>query len=250
MPVEDLPETGIMSQPNPTTSRQGFTLVELLVVTAIIIVLALFSFVGLRKLMLTAHKTESLNNIRALSSLSIASATDNNGNFPEIHSPANSTAPYWFSREFREEHELTRAQCYSSANRCWKRTGMDICNPRDLWDWADGVSSVWGYVCLVNDNGWADSGDFVQPDNWASIRQQVSVGRNVRWVPEKIGQDVAYPILWMDLTRIWNGGIVGNFMKDDTKPLGTHVGYLDGHIEWVRGDDMKERFRGSATLLW
>jgi len=239
-----------MSQPNPTTSRQGFTLVELLVVTAIIIVLALFSFVGLRKLMLTAHKTESLNNIRALSSLSIASATDNNGNFPEIHSPANSTAPYWFSREFREEHELTRAQCYSSANRCWKRTGMDICNPRDLWDWADGVSSVWGYVCLVNDNGWADSGDFVQPDNWASIRQQVSVGRNVRWVPEKIGQDVAYPILWMDLTRIWNGGIVGNFMKDDTKPLGTHVGYLDGHIEWVRGDDMKERFRGSATLLW
>jgi hypothetical protein len=39
-------------------------------------------------------------------------------------------------------------------------------------------------------------------------------------------------------------------MKDDTKPLGTHVGYLDGHIEWVRGDDMKERFRGSATLLW
>ena len=127
---------------------------------------------------------------------------------------------------------------------------MDVCNPRDLWNWPDGVSSVWGYIYLVNDNGWADSGDFLQPDNWASIRQRVTDGRKVRWVPERMGQEVAYPILWMDLTRIWDGGVVGNFMANEKEPLGTHVGYQDGHIEWVRGKDMKERFRGSATLLW
>lgn len=232
---------------------KGFTLTELLVVMAIIVVLAALVFLAIGKATLAAHKAESLNNIRALSAATMTWASDHNGQFTGIHSTQNRN-PYWFSVKFRDEIQLSRRQCYSSANRCWKNSGWDICQGRDLWDWPGGTSSVWGYICLVNDNGWADSGNFMEPDNWESIKDRVTEGdrrnQTIRWVPDRMGEEVAYPIMWMDLAREYNGGVVANFMKDDTKPRGTHVGYMDGHVEWVRGEDMKPRFKGSATLFW
>ena len=73
------------------------------------------------------------------------------------------------------------------------------------------------------------------------------------WYPPFEGamiDEAAYPILWMDLCRIFQGQIVGNFMGSDNKPIGVHIGYLDGSIEWKPGKDMKVRYRGSANLLW
>ena len=94
-----------------------------------------------------------------------------------------------------------------------------------------------------------------RPDNWDSIKDKVSssTGRGettIRWVAKRASEKVVYPILWMDLCRKYNGQVVGNFMESDNEPLGTHVGYIDGRIEWKAGKDMKIRYKGSAHLLW
>ncbi|MFZ9935461.1 MAG: type II secretion system protein [Luteolibacter sp.] len=247
-----------ISARNRSYSRpQGFTLVELLVTISIIVVLATLAFLGFGRLKLMANKATSVNNIRNLSAATMASAGDNNGRFLGIHSDAN--LPYRFTRSFRDKYGITKKNAYSDYNNCWKPDGWDHCQNRDLWDFNAG-DTVFGYACMVDDSpnaeasGWVD-GTFEYPDNWERIKDQVSstTGRGpatIRWVAKRTTDEVAYPILWIDLCRVYQGQIVGNFMSSDNEPIGVHIGYLDGHIEWKTGKDMKVRYRGGANLLW
>ncbi len=240
-------------------SSGGFTLIELLVVVAIILVLAAVVFIGMGKATKTAHRAESIGNIKELSAIVIAGASDNNGLFPEMHYDG---IPFKFRWQWREDANITREMAYASGNRCWTQEGVDVCSKpkKNLWDWGgrEGEASVFGYACLVNDNGWADEGEFSRPDNWSAVEPRVTTENDngdveVRWVPERLGQEVAYPILWTDLSATWANERLGNFMhgRRDQEMEGTHVGYLQGHVEWVRGRDLKARYRGSGvTLFW
>lgn len=242
------------------SSRQpsGLTLVELLIVVAIIAVLTTLGFLGYGRFKLMANKAVSINNIRSLSTVTLVLAGDNNGRFLGIHSSFNT--PYRFNRGFRDEYGITKENAYSNYNNCWKTDGWDHCQNRDLWDFNSG-DSVFGYSCMVDDSptaeasGWVGMGTFEYPDNWERIRDQVSTttGRGettIRWVAKRPSDEVAYPILWMDLCRIYQGQIVGNFMGSDDEPLGLHIGYMDGRVEWKAGKDIKVRFRGNVDLLW
>lgn len=235
----------------------GFTLVELLVTIGIIVVLASLAFMGFGRIKLAANKAASVNNIRQLSAATMLSASDNSGQFLGIHSSAN--LPYRFNRSFRDQYGITKGNAYSNNNNCWKADGWDHCQNRDLWDFAAG-DTVFGYACMVDDSpsvnasGWV-KGAFEVPDNWERIKDQVSSITDqgvtkIRWVAKRATDEVAYPILWMDLCRIYQGQIVGNFMGSDNKPLGVHIGYIDGHVEWKSGKDMKVRYRSGANLLW
>jgi len=245
----------MQTRSDPSRAR-GFTMVELMVAIVIVVVLAAIAMIGYGRIRLSGNKAASINNIRNLSAAALAVAADHNGRFVDIHS--NQAVPYRFSRTFRDDYNISRDNAYSNANDCWKTDGYDHCQDRDLWDFSGG-DTVFGYACMINDqvgantSGWA-TGDFEEPDNWERIKDKVSFkeGRTtkVRWVPRRLGVEVAYPLLFMDLCRIYNGQIVGNFMKNDEEPLGVHVGYLDGHIEWVDGDKMKVRYRGGADVLW
>ncbi|MGB6222117.1 type II secretion system protein [Haloferula sp.] len=236
--------------------RRGFTLVELMVVIVIIIVLAALAFVGYGRVKLAGHKAASINNIRNLSTAALAVASDNHGRFVDIH--ANRGYPYLISRKFRDDYGISKGNAYSAANDCWKPDGLDHCQDRDMWDWQDHVS-VFGYTCLINDRSennanysWIN-GSFEEPDNWDRIEKRVTyqVGNKtaVRWVPERLGQEAAYPVLFADLCRILNGKVVGNFIRDN-QPLGVHVGYIDGHVEWVDGKSVKQRYNGPAKVFW
>ena len=119
---------------------------------------------------------------------------------------------------------------------------------------------MFGYACMVDDSpnveasGWV-VGSFEYPDDWERIKDRVSTsnGRGpatIRWVAKRTTDEVAYPILWMDLCRVYQGQVVGNFMSSDNEPIGAHIGYMDCHIEWKTGKDMKVRYRGGANLLW
>jgi len=238
------------------TAAAGFTLIELLVVIAIVVALAALVFMGVGRATRSAYKTESMNNIKQLSTIAVAGAADNQGLFPEMHF---GNKPFWFNYEWREDANVTRAMAYSSANKCWTKDGIDVCsNPRrDLWEWVKDESSIFGYSCLVNDNGWADEGDFVTPDNWEQIMHRVTVDEGtddeeIRWFLERTTQEVAYPILWMDISASWSNQRIGNFMKSGkgNRPEGVHVGYLDGSIKWINGPDMKARYRGPGLVLY
>lgn len=236
-------------------SQQGFTLVEVLVVVAIILTLGALVFLGVGKATAAARKTESINNIKQLSAISVADAGDNGGVFPEIHF---GNLPFWFNQEWRDAAGITRDMAYCSANECWTKEGRDICSKPvvDLWDWHNSEeSSIFSYACLTYNPVWAEQGTFAVPDNWERIQDDVvdliDQQPVVRWVPERLSQEnVAYPILWIDLSTNWNARTIGNFMKGE-KFDGTHVGYLDGHVEWVNGPAMKQRFSTPGmSLFW
>lgn len=235
---------------------RGFTLVELMVTIVIVVVLVALVFFGVGRLKLGANKAASINNIRQLSIATMSAAEDNNGRFIGIHSNAN--LPYRFTRAFRDDYGISKKNAYSNANRCWRQDGWDHCLNRDLWDFNAG-DTVFGYACMVDDStspetsGWV-KGTFEYPDNWERIKHRVTSaeGRTttIRWVPKRTSEEVAYPILWMDLCRVFGGKVVGNFMASEDEPLGVHIGYLDGSIQWKPGGEMKVRYRGGANLLW
>ena len=235
---------------NPLSCKRGFTLIEVLVVIAILVTLGTLVFMGVGKAMEAAHRAQSISNIKQLSSITVADAGDNNGVFPEIHF---GNVPFWFSQEWREKSGITRNMAYSASNKCWTRGGMDTCSSpqRDLWDYGQGEeSSIFSYACLIQNPIWTATGVFVEPDNWDRIKDEVvDEDEVVRWTPSRLGQTVAYPILWIDVTARWNEQMIGNYLNGD-EPGGTHLGFLDGHVEWVRGNDMVERFSSPGLALF
>ncbi|MCS5539045.1 MAG: prepilin-type N-terminal cleavage/methylation domain-containing protein, partial [Roseibacillus sp.] len=107
-------------------SRSGFTLIEVLVVVAIVLVLAAMTFVGVGKITAAAHKAGSISDIKQLSAISLAGAGDNNGIFPRVHFVTeNGGAPFWFSWEWREDNKITKDLAYSPSNECWTADGKD-----------------------------------------------------------------------------------------------------------------------------
>lgn len=234
------------------TKRRGFTLVEVLIVVAIILTLGSLVVFGVGKARVAAQKAESINDIKGLSSRTLMDAGDNNGSFSESKTHFGNL-PFWISFEWRDKHDVSRDIAYSSANKCWTKEGKDVCqNNRDLWKYnGEETSSLFSYACLIDNLIWTEGGSFVPPEEWERIKDDIynEDEDDYRWTPARMSQDVAYPILWIDLAMVWNSKKQGNFMKKDGDPEGVHIGYLDGHVEWVR--KVKPRFsRPNLTLYW
>ena len=51
---------------------------------------------------------------------------------------------------------------------------------------------------------------------------------------------------------VWNNRRIGNFHKQSEKEFqGVHVGFMDGHVEWRKGTEVRERFvKPGLTLYW
>ncbi|MEC9054605.1 MAG: type II secretion system protein [Verrucomicrobiota bacterium] len=239
--------------------RSGFTLIEVLVVAAIIITLGALTFMAVGKITNMAHRAGSVEDIKQLSAISLAGAGDNNGVFPKAHFVTeNGGAPFWFSWEWREDNKRTKDLAYSPSNECWTADGKDRCEEnRDLWNFGgeeEGSSSLFSYACVIDDPVWTKDGEFVQPEQeeWQRIRDDVynEDDDTYRWTPKRTGgQEVAYPILWVDLAVVWNDRRIGNYQEGEE--FNVHVGFMDGHVEWRQGTQVRERFsRPGLTLHW
>ena len=239
--------------------RSGFTLIEVLVVAAIIITLGALSFMAVGKITNAAHKAGSVSDIKQLSAISLAGAGDNNGIFPRAHFVTeNGGVPFWFSWEWREDNKITRDLAYNPSNECWTTDGKDRCeNNRDLWNFGgegEGSSSLFSYACVIDDPVWTENGEFAQPEpeEWQRVRDDVynEDDDTYRWTPRRTGQKVTYPILWVDLAVIWNNQRIGNYQENE-KFKGAHLGFMDGHVEWHQGTQVRQRFsRPGLTLYW
>ena len=106
---------------NTPSCRRGFTLVEVLVVVAIIMTLAAASFVAVGKMTMAAHKAGSVSDIKQLSVISTTGAADNNNIFPQAHFVTeNGGLPFWFSWEWNQRwHRLQGWKC--STARLWRQ---------------------------------------------------------------------------------------------------------------------------------
>ena len=237
--------------------RRGFTLIEVLVVVAIILTLGVLVLAGVGRITMAAHKAGSVSDLRQLSAISIAEAGENNGIFPKAHF---GNAPFWLTWEFRDRNGITKDLAYGKSNECWTSEGEDRCeNNVDIWNYGgaeEGSSTLFSYAYLIDDPLWTEGGEFLPPDaaDWERIREDVynEEDDTYRWTPRRTGEKVVYDILWVDLAMIWNNRRIGNFHKQKEKEFqGVHVGYQDGHVEWHKGPEVRERFvKPGLTLYW
>ena len=112
--------------------------------------------------------------------------TDADGNLPNLHV---TDAPYWFDQDIRRTMEneglVSRGIAYCPSNPTW--------NTDDWWNWGNGSAySVWGYVYLANDNGWADRSNFRLKPRRGSVQ------------PTTAANDLDEPLykqVWVDISR-------------------------------------------------
>ncbi len=62
---------------------------------------------------------------------------------------------------------------------------------------------------------------------------------------------VWYPYLWADVCREFGGSFLANFMDNNGEVVGMNIVHMDGHCEWKKGPDIKERYsNGSLKFYW
>jgi prepilin-type N-terminal cleavage/methylation domain-containing protein/prepilin-type processing-associated H-X9-DG protein len=231
--------------------KNGFTLVELIVVITIIIVLAGITFSVTRNARTSSSKVADMQKLRSLSTAAMAAGADNAGRLPSLHS--GSYAPYWLlSRTVLESYGITRESCYAPTR--------DITGgaPDYKWWYMDASGTPTHYVYFANDgstpsNGWSSKGNVVPPDRKdyrGAIPYDDIIKDKTKAFARSLTDDAWYPILWAGLCRDFGGTRLGAITRND-EVLGMNVLYLDGHGEWVPMEKMKVRYTsGGLGLLW
>ena len=233
------------------TRKNGFTLVELLVVIVIIIALAAVAITATRTVRTSANKVADMQKLRSLSGAAMAAGADNAGRLPTLHS--GSYAPYWLlARTTLESYGITKETCYAPTRNI---TGGW---PDYKWWYMDSSGTPIHYVYFANDgntssNGWCSQGNVVAPDK-KDYRGAIAYGDiikdKIKAFPRAITDDAWYPVLWAGLCRDYGGTRVGA-INQNGKVLGMNVIYLDSHAEWLPANRMKVRYTsGSLGLLW
>ncbi len=231
--------------------KNGFTLVELLVVITIIIVLAGVGFTASRSLRLSASKVADMQNLRSLSTAATAAGADNAGRLPSLHS--GSYAPYWLlPRTTLESYGITREACYAPTRNI---TGG---SPNYTWWNMSDSGTPTHYVYFGNDgstlsNGWSSQGSVVPPDKKdyrGAIPYEDIIKDKTKAFARTLTDDAWYSVLWAGLCRDYGGTRVGAITQGG-KVLGMNVIYLDSHAEWVPANKIKVRYNSNGLgLLW
>lgn len=223
--------------------RDGFSLIEMLVVIAIIALLAAMLIPLIGGVIEKGRRTSCSTNLKNLSAIMTSSATDHNDLYPRLHLEAN-RSPYWFDQKVRElnlvDYGLDREICYCPSNKkLWNRD--------DFWNWGGGTKeSVWGYAYLAADTPWPKY--YTYPD-YEDVPKDEIFAKRTTDIPSD-------PIIWTDLNRQlgefgWFGpGRQGANHLKGSRPAGANEAFMDGHIKWVDWSEMGKRMEGSSLQLY
>ncbi|MBC2603688.1 type II secretion system protein [Puniceicoccus vermicola] len=216
--------------------NQAFTLTEVLVVIAVLAILAAILIPVVGRARESALRTSCVANLRSLLQATQVSVVDNGGKYPHLHSGGN-IAPYFAHKDrlhaFARKYGLSLDNFYCPSNDEWSASRYQNYND---WD------SVMGYVYYANDNEWVRQ-VYITDAPTSEDKDHAFVSSSF--------DNPTYRVLWSDLTRQYGGswGSGANHKSPSAEnPDGQHVGFIDGHVEWVDWENMEERFVRAASL--
>jgi len=220
--------------------RRGFSLIELLVVTAIVAVLASLLLPAIGQVKASARKLTCASNLRQIGLAIIVYANDNHGTFPQNDSANCSSWPYIFgdwgtgswgghSNFYREYLPLKRGAYFCPEGRLWQAgTGNEHDN-------------AWTFFPGKPPTGW------IAATTYCYFAGPNEANGNSRGGPRGIYDGSARSTLIADLMRFgqtdytlvgtWNhrgsSQEAGGYRL--TAASGGHMAYLDGHVGWMSG---------------
>ncbi len=220
--------------PFPLSQRRAFTLIEMLVVIAIIALLMTLLAPVAGRAMENARRSQCSSNIRALTQSLLSYANEHEGFFPPTAPNSNSWPwdgdwairysdfyknylpdrdAYFCPTALKNEIINEGAECYpvfpSKASNAWRvNTSYAYFFGYDQWD-KDGETNY-----KNGRNGYANMTQVFSPSQSTMIADVMKLGSSLPSLSATPGRD-------------WNhqGGTY--------KESGGHLGYADGHVSWV-----------------
>ena len=235
---------------------RAFTVVELLVVIAIIALLVSIMMPSIRLARSGAELALCASHQTELANASISYAIANKGKFPDLSlddvGRIRSSQMYWTLAHWRDHLEtsygVTRQNWYSVSNPWWNRD--------DFYRW--------GSTYMVMGRFYFGKNRVMNNPNYArSVRGYTPMGDRSAFA-HRLGEIPAFAQLWTDLNRQWPAGqddfwispgdpnrVGSNHLNRAINwPRGSHVNYVDGHQEWVKGPDIIYRHSHGAEIYW
>ena len=230
----------MLSPHSASSRRHGFTLLEIVSVTAIIAILAAILVPTLSRVRDTARQAKCMGNVRQIT-LGLLNAANRNKelSFPANLTPANTTAGAW---AWNVSHSLAAAIAqqagrdlfYCPASPTVAKTTQD-----QLWLFdpsSDRGFAVTSYVLLVPNTAQ------ISPQHLNDrVRSAYEVDQNgvTSQVPASQRPLVVDGVISSGPSpssfAAVGGGLPGNLSNhmQGNMPRGAHTGYVDGHVKWA-----------------
>ena len=251
----------------------GFTLIELLVVVGIIAMLVAILIPSIHNARLRAQEAVCASDTRSLTQACLAYAIDSQGLLPDLSLPqgvdiVNPTSipdvadqvyyifTYW-RKILENSYGIHRDQWYSPTNATWNSS-----DEAGLYNW-NAVRTVIGrfYLTSYKANGdWLFNGTTLVGEPIPASERPLFARR--------VNSRSHWSLMWTDLNREWHSyspGVIDWTITGSDRigsnhlyggihdiPTGSHESHIDGHVEWVTGDQFKVRScpNNQCNLWW
>jgi prepilin-type N-terminal cleavage/methylation domain-containing protein/prepilin-type processing-associated H-X9-DG protein len=248
---------------------RAFTLIELLVVIAIIAILMSILMPALKAVREQGRQQSCASRIRQQVLASIMYTDDNNGTLPLpktrgnwMHDLAINTVNYMM------KNGMTRAMFYCPSNGIDQRYTEYFWEFTTKWDGAAWVNptetsfiiSGYNYILQTTHDDRPpirNNENKTGPKKWCKTIREKQLATMELCIDATPSQKKAGAKHGLTFGEVTEGGIwskyqifeQANHLKTDEEPRGGNIGFLDGHLEWRRFEDMEDRY-GDTTQYW